>query len=301
MVGPDEDAHGGESVRLPDVAVLGVDGWRGAWVGALLDGRVGHAARAARRRRRPRRAGRRGDRASTCRSGSRTTASRACDVAARRLLRPAPAARSSPRRVRGVLATADYAEALRGVPAAPSGKALSVQAWNLVPAIRALDDALGDAADRPRASRCIPSWRSAPSTAGSATGRRSARGTGRSGSARSSAVDGRADALAEAAAGRPGGRRAGRLRRRLVGRSASPTGRRECVGDGTPRRPRPPDADLLVGEGPVRADRSQARGRAAGPGSGEAADHRQRQHAQQPRPPGATATRARSPAPARAR
>ena len=37
MVGADEDAHDGESVRLPGVAVLGVDGWRGAWVGALPD------------------------------------------------------------------------------------------------------------------------------------------------------------------------------------------------------------------------------------------------------------------------
>ena len=130
------------------MAVLGVDGWRGAWVGALLDGRTvtllalpdvaavlavpdvdAH-------------------RASTCRSGSRTTAPRACDVQARRRLGRAGSS-VFPAPLRAVLDCADYAEAC-AVSRAASGKALSVQAWNLVPAIRALDDALGDAAGRPR-------------------------------------------------------------------------------------------------------------------------------------------------------
>jgi predicted RNase H-like nuclease len=53
-----------------------------------------------------------------------------------------------PAPLRGVLDCADYADAC-AVSRRASGKALSVQAWNLVPAIRALDDALDDVrADR---------------------------------------------------------------------------------------------------------------------------------------------------------
>jgi predicted RNase H-like nuclease len=125
------------------VAVLGVDGWRGAWVGALLDGRgvrllalpdvtavlavpdvdvVGIDMPI----------------------GLSEDGVRACDVAARKLL---AAAGSSvfPTPVRAVLATDDYAEARKLSRAATDPpRAPSAQAFQLVRSIRALDDALGD-------------------------------------------------------------------------------------------------------------------------------------------------------------
>jgi predicted RNase H-like nuclease len=130
------------------VAVLGVDGWRGAWVGALLD-----------------------DRSVTLLAlpdvaavlavpdvdlvaidmpiGLSDDGPRACDIEARRLLGRAGSS-VFPAPLRGVLDCADYADAC-AVSRHASGKALSVQAWNLVPAIRALDDALDDVpADRVR-------------------------------------------------------------------------------------------------------------------------------------------------------
>jgi predicted RNase H-like nuclease len=124
------------------MAVLGVDGWRGAWVGALLDGRsvtllalpdVAAAALAV------------PDVeliAIDMPIGLSDDGPRACDVAARRLV---GRARSSvfPAPLRAVLGCANYADAC-AVSRTASGKALSVQAWNLVPAIRALDAALDD-------------------------------------------------------------------------------------------------------------------------------------------------------------
>ena len=74
---------------------------------------------------------------------------RACDIEARRLLGGAGSS-VFPAPLRGVLDCADYADAC-SVSRRAAGKALSVQAWNLVPAIRALDDALDDVpADRVR-------------------------------------------------------------------------------------------------------------------------------------------------------
>jgi predicted RNase H-like nuclease len=125
-----------------NVAVLGVDGWRGAWVGAVLDGRsvTLHALP---------------DAAAVLAMdaevigvdmpiGLSDDGARACDVAARRRL---GRARSSvfPAPVRPVLGCADYADAC-AVSRQASGRALSRQAWNLVPAIRSLDEALGDPA-----------------------------------------------------------------------------------------------------------------------------------------------------------
>ncbi len=123
------------------MAVLGVDGWRGAWVGARLDGRsvtllaladvaavlaVPHVELIA----------------IDMPIGLSDDGVRACDVAARRALAGAGSS-VFPAPVRPVLAAADHREACE-VSRAASGKALSVQTWNLVPAIRALDDALGD-------------------------------------------------------------------------------------------------------------------------------------------------------------
>jgi predicted RNase H-like nuclease len=132
------------------VAVLGVDGWRGAWVGALLDGRAVRLLALP-------------DVAAVLAVadvdlvaidmpiGLSEDGVRACDVAARELLRSTGAASSvfsTP--VRGVLATDDYAEA-RAISRAATDppRAPSAQAFQLVRSIRALDDALGTSpADR---------------------------------------------------------------------------------------------------------------------------------------------------------
>ena len=127
------------------MAVLGVDGWRGRWVGARLEGRrvTLHVLE---------------DAAAVVAFpevelvaidmpiGLSDDGVRACDVAAaQRLARRGAAGSVFPTPVRAVLATDDYAEA-RAIsrehttpPRAPSA-----QAFQLVKAIRALDDALGD-------------------------------------------------------------------------------------------------------------------------------------------------------------
>ncbi|MCV2490930.1 DUF429 domain-containing protein [Geodermatophilus sp. YIM 151500] len=127
------------------MAVLGVDGWRGAWVGALLDGRRVTLLALL-------------DAAAVLAVpgvdvvgvdmpiGLPEDGPRRCDDVARFLLRGSGAARSVfPTPVRAVLAAGDYAEARalsRAVTSPP--RAPSAQAFHLVAAIRALDDALGD-------------------------------------------------------------------------------------------------------------------------------------------------------------
>jgi predicted RNase H-like nuclease len=123
------------------VAVLGVDGWRGGWVGALLEGRSVRLLALP-------------DVAAVLAVpdvevvaidmpiGLSDDGARVCDVEARRRL-PGAASSVFPAPLRPVLAAVDYADACR-ISVAASTKALSKQAWNLVPAIRALDDALGD-------------------------------------------------------------------------------------------------------------------------------------------------------------
>ncbi|GAA3165563.1 DUF429 domain-containing protein [Blastococcus jejuensis] len=125
------------------MAVLGVDGWRGAWVGALLDGRAVRVLALA-------------DVAAVLAVehveviaidmpiGLSDDGARACDVGARRLLGSAGSS-VFPTPVRAVLATDDYAEARALSRAATDPpRAPSAQAFQLVKAIRALDDALGD-------------------------------------------------------------------------------------------------------------------------------------------------------------
>jgi predicted RNase H-like nuclease len=126
------------------VTVLGVDGWRGAWVGALLEGRSVRLLALP-------------DAAAVLAVpdvavvgidmpiGLSEDGVRACDVAARRLLGRAGSS-VFPAPLRPVLDVDDYAAACAASRAA-SGRALSRQAWNLVPAIRALDRALGDPPD----------------------------------------------------------------------------------------------------------------------------------------------------------
>ena len=126
------------------MAVLGVDGWRGQWVGALLDGRrvtlcvLPDAA------------------AVLAVSGAEVIGidmpiglsddgPRACDLAARKRLGRAGSS-VFPAPVRPVLRSGSYVEACV-VSRAASGKALSVQTWNLVPSIADLDRALGDPPD----------------------------------------------------------------------------------------------------------------------------------------------------------
>ena len=124
------------------MAVLGVDGWRGAWVGALLEGRTVTLLALP-------------DAAAVLAVadvevvaidmpiGLSDDGARACDDAARRLLgRAGSSVFAAP--VRAVLAARDYAHARELSVAATGGTSLSAQAFQLVPSIRALDDALGD-------------------------------------------------------------------------------------------------------------------------------------------------------------
>lgn len=123
------------------MAVLGVDGWRGRWVGALLDGRAVTLLAL--------------DDVTAVLAvpdvelmaidmpiGLSDDGVRACDVEARRrLVRAGSSVFPAP--VRAVLTTDDYAEARR-LAIAASGRSISAQAFQLTKAIRALDDALGD-------------------------------------------------------------------------------------------------------------------------------------------------------------
>jgi predicted RNase H-like nuclease len=125
------------------VAVLGVDGWRGRWVGALLEGASVRLLDLA-------------DVPAVLAVpdvevvgidmpiGLSDDGVRACDVAARRRLGRAGSS-VFPTPVRAVLATDDYAEARALSRAATDPpRAPSAQSFQLVKAIRALDDALGD-------------------------------------------------------------------------------------------------------------------------------------------------------------
>jgi predicted RNase H-like nuclease len=127
------------------VAVVGVDGWRGQWVGALLDGRrvtltvlpdaaavlaVDHVDVIG----------------IDMPIGLSGDGARACDREARALLGRAGSS-VFPAPVRPVLDCADHAAACT-VSRAASGKALSVQTWHLVGSIRDLDEALGTPPDQ---------------------------------------------------------------------------------------------------------------------------------------------------------
>jgi predicted RNase H-like nuclease len=125
------------------VAVLGVDGWRGAWVGARLDGRAVELLALP-------------DAAAVLAVpdvevvgidmpiGLSDDGVRLCDVEVRRRLGRAGSS-VFPTPVRAVLATDDYAEARALSRAATDPpRAPSAQSFQLVRAIRSLDDALGD-------------------------------------------------------------------------------------------------------------------------------------------------------------
>jgi predicted RNase H-like nuclease len=138
------------------VAVLGVDGWRGRWVGARLEGRSVEFTVLP-------------DAAAVLAVpdvevvgidmpiGLSDDGARACDVAARDALRGRGAAGSVfPAPVRAVLAARDYATARELSRAATAGaRAPSAQTWQLVAAVRDLDDALGDPPD-PRVAEVHP-------------------------------------------------------------------------------------------------------------------------------------------------
>lgn len=125
------------------MAVLGVDGWRGAWVGALLEGRAVtlltlpdvRAVLAVPDVRLI---------AIDMPIGLSEGGIRACDVQARRLLGRAGSS-VFPAPVRAVLATDDYATARElSRRATDPPRAPSAQTFQLVKAIRQLDEALGD-------------------------------------------------------------------------------------------------------------------------------------------------------------
>jgi predicted RNase H-like nuclease len=209
------------------VAVLGVDGWRGAWVGALLDGRTVRLLTLA-------------DVAAVLAvPGAEVVAvdmpiglpedgPRVCDVAARRRLGRAGSS-VFPAPLRPVLAAGDYLAAC-AVSREASGKALSKQAWNLVPSIRALDDAL----DAPGADRLVevhPELAFRRLDARVDAPKATARGLAQRLRALQPAMD-VLDALADAPAGVPAidaldACAAAWSAQRLVAGSA------ECVGDGT--------------------------------------------------------------------
>jgi predicted RNase H-like nuclease len=127
------------------MAVLGVDGWRGRWAGALLEGRRVTLLDLA-------------DARAVLAVpdielvaidmpiGLSETGVRACDVLARALLHRVGAGSSVfPTPIRAVLDADDYAKA-REISRARTDppRAPSAQAFQLVKAIRDLDDALGD-------------------------------------------------------------------------------------------------------------------------------------------------------------
>ena len=125
------------------MAVLGVDGWRGAWVGARLAGRAVELLALP-------------DAAAVLAVpdvevvgidmpiGLSDDGVRLCDVEARRRLGRAGSS-VFPTPVRAVLATDDYAEARALSRAATDPpRAPSAQSFQLVRAIRSLNDALGD-------------------------------------------------------------------------------------------------------------------------------------------------------------
>jgi predicted RNase H-like nuclease len=124
------------------VAVLGVDGWRGAWVGARLDGRTVELLALP-------------DAAAVLAVpdvevvgidmpiGLSEDGVRACDVEARRRLGRAGSS-VYPAPVRAVLGALDYAEARRLSVEATGGRSLSAQSFQLVRSIAAVDDVLGE-------------------------------------------------------------------------------------------------------------------------------------------------------------
>ncbi|MGY1734718.1 DUF429 domain-containing protein [Geodermatophilus sp. SYSU D00684] len=124
------------------MAVLGVDGWRGAWVGALLEARTVRLLHLR-------------DVAAVLAVpdvevvgidmpiGLSDAGPRACDEAARRLLGRAGSS-VFPAPVRAVLGARGYAQARELSIAATGGRSLSAQAFRLTASIRALDDGLGD-------------------------------------------------------------------------------------------------------------------------------------------------------------
>ncbi|MGY1637595.1 DUF429 domain-containing protein [Geodermatophilus sp. SYSU D00742] len=124
------------------MAVLGVDGWRGRWAGALLDGRAVRLLVL--------------DDVPAVLAvpgvevvgidmpiGLSDDGVRACDVAARAALGRAGSS-VFPAPVRAVLRARDYADARRLSVEATGGRSLSAQSFQLVGPIAALDDALGE-------------------------------------------------------------------------------------------------------------------------------------------------------------
>lgn len=134
------------------MAVLGVDGWRGRWVGAVLEGRRVTLHLLA-------------DAAAVLAFpgvdvvgidmpiGLAEHGPRPCDVAARKRLGRAGSS-VFPAPVRAVLPCDTY-EAACATSREAAKKAISVQTWNLVPSIRSLDDALGQPPD-PRVAEVHP-------------------------------------------------------------------------------------------------------------------------------------------------
>ena len=115
------------------LTVMGVDGWRGGWIGARMTGTEITWELLA-------------DASAVCASqadaiavdipiGLPTGARRRCDVEASRLLRPGGSSRVFPTPPRAVLAAVDYLDAC-ALSFADCGKKLSKQTWGIWPKIR---------------------------------------------------------------------------------------------------------------------------------------------------------------------
>ncbi|SNS96658.1 Predicted nuclease (RNAse H fold) [Geodermatophilus saharensis] len=217
------------------MAVLGVDGWRGRWVGALLKGRSVRLLDLP-------------DAAAVLAVpgvevvavdmpiGLSDDGVRACDVAARRRLGRAGSS-VFPAPVRAVLGARDYAHARELSVAATRGRSLSAQSFQLTRAIRDLDDALGEPAD-PRVHEVHPELAFRQLDDRVRDPKSTARGQGQRLRALTPVMD-VLDALSEAPEGVPAVDALDACAAAWSARRAS-DGAAECVGDGsTDARGRP--------------------------------------------------------------
>ena len=197
------------------MAVLGVDGWRGRWVGALLDGR----------------------RVTLLLLPDAAAVLAVPDAEVVGIDMPIGLSDDRPPRLRRRRAEAARAGRQLGVPGSRPGgarlrrlrsacavsraaakKAISVQTWNLVPAIRSLDDALGQPPD-PRVAEVHPELSFRALDARVRDPKATARGLAQRIRALAAGHGRRRRAGARAPPAGPRGRLPRRLRGRVVGRS----------------------------------------------------------------------------------
>ena len=211
--------------------VLGVDGCRGGWVGALVDGDArapgtGSPTSGRRSRCRWTRS------PSTCRSACRPSGRRDCDLLAKAALGRAHS-RVFLAPPRGVLSAGSYDEAGRLHRELTGGLGMSVQTWHLVPKIREVDAV----ADDPRLVEVHPEL-SLAELAG--TGPLVSKKTAAGRAARLAVLRGWLPGLDDGAERR---RRAGRAGGGVVGAAMAGRAGPDAARAPAVRRAGPPDAD----------------------------------------------------------